>query len=98
MPSRVGTRARRHEGVTPSELLVVIVIIGILAAIAISAYIGQRHKACDAAADGVNRRGTSATTYEVESLSRSGKRSGVVVDKDASGGITFYANGEARDW
>ncbi len=52
----------------------------------------------DAAANEVNWRGTSTTTYEVGSASRSGKTFGVVVDKGAAGGNTFYIDGAVRDW
>ena len=55
MLGRVDARIRHQQGFTLIELLVVIVIIGILAGIAISAYIGQRHKAEDAAAVSVVR-------------------------------------------
>ncbi len=52
----------------------------------------------DAEADEVNWRGTGAATYEVGSLSRSGKTFGVAVDKGAAGGNTFYVDGAVQGW
>jgi type IV pilus assembly protein PilA len=143
---------RNPGGFSLIELLIVVGIIAILAAVSIPIYLGQREKAEDAAAksvirsamiavesayvDGrdfaaildtdlssietsivfvdaanaataptadaeaneVNWRGTGATTYEVGSTSQSGKTFGVIVDKSAKGGNTFYIDGAARGW
>ncbi len=63
-------RAEDEKGFTLIELLVVILIIGILAAIAIPAFLNQRNKAYDSAAKSNLR--TAATAEETYATDNNG--------------------------
>ena len=70
MLSKLRRRAESEKGFTLIELLVVILIIGILAAIAIPAFLNQRNKAYDSAAKSNLR--TAATAEETYATDNNG--------------------------
>jgi type IV pilus assembly protein PilA len=70
MLSTLRRRAEGEKGFTLIELLVVILIIGILAAIAIPAFLNQRNKAYDSAAKSNLR--TAATAEETYATDNNG--------------------------
>ena len=75
MASEAGPRGRGQAGFTLVEILVVLLILGLLAAIAIPAFFAQRNKARDAEAKVMVR--TAQTAMETFATDRNGSYSGV---------------------
>jgi type IV pilus assembly protein PilA len=80
MLTKLRSRAQGDEGFTLIELLVVILIIGILAAIALPAFLGQRQKAQDTAAKTLVRNAATAMeTYYTDNEAYDGANSAALL-------------------
>jgi len=106
MSNPLTQRAQDEHGFTLIELLTVILIIGVLAAIAIPSFISQKSKADDAAAK--TQAGTGQTAFETVSTENNGSYASVTTVagleaiepalKDHSTALLTVAKGEAEGY
>ena len=82
-----------EQGFSLIELLVVILIVGILAAIAIPSFLNQTHKAFDASAKELAR--TAETTADTIGTGTTGSYSGVSVQSLSQAETTIATNSTA---
>ena len=101
MLTKLRERAQDEKGFTLIELLVVILIIGILAAIALPAFLGQRTKAQDTEAKTKARTAqTAMETLYVNEQSYATATPAILaeIEPSLSGAPTMTASGTADTW